>query len=86
MNPTPQSDSRAPLDEAGALLWNVAGLLYVNGQTTRTMVERVKRLAHALGYSAECFPNWGEIVIRIAQLGALSSQKILPVAGPPVVV
>ena len=84
MNPTPQSDSRAPLDEVGALLCNVAGLLYVNGQTTRTMVERVERLAHALGYSAECFPNWGEIVIRIAQSGESHAQKIVPVAGPPV--
>ena len=84
MNPTPQSDSRAPLDEVGALLCRVAGLLYVNGQTTRNMVERVERLAHALGYSAECFPNWGEIVIRIAQSGESHAQKIVPVAGPPV--
>src|SRR5580704_9315847 len=48
------------------------------------MVERVERLAHALGYSAECFPNWGEIVIRIAQSGESHAQKIVPVAGPPV--
>ena len=84
MHPTPQSDSRAPLDEVGALLCRVAGLLYVNGQTTRNMVERVERLAHALGYSAECFPNWGEIVIRIAQSGESHAQKILLVAGSPV--
>jgi uncharacterized membrane protein YjjP (DUF1212 family) len=84
MNPTPQSDSRAPLDEVGALLCRVAALLYVNGQTTRNMIERVERLAQALGYSAECFPNWGEIVIRIAQTGELDAQKIVPVAGPPV--
>ena len=84
MNPTSQSDSRAPLDEVGALLCNVAALLYVNGQTTRSMIERVDGLAHALGYSAECFPNWGEIVIRIAQSGELHAQKIVPVAGPPV--
>ena len=48
------------------------------------MVERVERLAHALGYSAECFPNWGEIVIRIAQSGESHAQKILLVAGSPV--
>jgi len=44
----------------------------------------VERLAYALGYSAECFPNWGEIVIRIAQSGESHAQKIVPVAGPPV--
>ena len=84
MNPTSQSDSRAPLDEVGALLCRVAALLYVNGQTTRSMIERVDGLAHTLGYSAECFPNWGEIVIRIAQSGESHAQKIVPVAGPPV--
>src|SRR6202142_149082 len=84
MNPTSQSDSHAPLDEVEALLCRVAGLLYFNGQTTRSMIERVHGLAHALGYSAECFPNWGGIVIRIAQAGESSARKILPVAGPPV--
>src|SRR6202046_216862 len=84
MNPTSQSDSRAPLDEVGALLCNVAALLYVNGQTTRSMIERVDGLAHALGYSAECFPYWGEIVIRITLSGAPQAQTIVPVAGPPV--
>jgi hypothetical protein len=61
MNLTSQSDSRAPLDEAVALLSRVAALLYLNGQTTRSMIERVDSLAHALGYSAKCFPNWGEL-------------------------
>jgi uncharacterized membrane protein YjjP (DUF1212 family) len=84
MNPTSQSDSRAPLDEVGALLCRVAALLYVNGQTTRSMIERVDGLAHAFGYSAECFPNWGEIVIRVAKLGESQAQTIVPVAGPPV--
>src|SRR6202789_3150928 len=83
MNPTSQSDSHAPLDEVEALLCRVAGLLYVNGQTTRSMIERVHGLAHTLGYSAECFPNWGEIVIRIAR-SSESSAQIVPVAGPPV--
>ena len=84
MNPTSPSDSRAPLEEVAALLCNVAGLLYVNGQTTRSMIERVDGLAHALGYSAECFPYWGEIVIRIEQSGEANAQTIMPVAGPPV--
>ena len=84
MNLTSPSKSRAPLDEIEALLCNVAGLLYVNGQTTHRMIERVERLAHALGYAADCFPNWGEIVICITQSGESGAQKIAPVAGPPV--
>jgi uncharacterized membrane protein YjjP (DUF1212 family) len=84
MNPTSQSDNRAPLEEVGALLCRVAALLYVNGQTTRSMIERVDDLAHALGYSAECFPYWGEIVIRIVESGELHAQTIAPVAGPPI--
>ncbi len=54
MDPTTQTDGRA-LDEAGALLGCAAELLYVNGQTTRTVIERVERLGHALGCSAELF-------------------------------
>ena len=83
MNPTSQSDSHAPLDEVEALLCRVAGLLYVNGQTTRSMIERVHGLAHTLGYSAECFPNWGEIVIRIAQSSESSAQRLFPWRAPP---
>ena len=84
MNPTSPFDSRAPLDEVAALLCNVAGLLYVNGQTTRSMIERVERLAKALGYSAELFPHWGEIIIRVARLGEPNVQRIVPVGGAPV--
>jgi uncharacterized membrane protein YjjP (DUF1212 family) len=84
MHPTTQSESSAALDEVGALLCRVAGLLYVNGQTTRNIVERVERLADALGYSAQCSPSWGEIVIRIAQSGEAHAERIVPVAGPPI--
>ena len=84
MNPTAKPDCRAPLDEVGPLLAHVAGLLYANGQTTRTMIECVERLARALGYSAELFPSWGEIVIRIAQSGESHAQTIVHVAGPPI--
>jgi uncharacterized membrane protein YjjP (DUF1212 family) len=84
MDPTPQSDSRAPLDEVGALLGLATGLLYVNGQTTRGMIERVERLARALGYSAELFPYWGEIIIRVAPSGEPNAQRIMPVGGAPV--
>ena len=81
---TTQPDCRAPLDEVGALLGLAARLLYVNGQTTRNMIESVERLAYALGCSAEVLPNWGELAIRIAPSGASLAQTIVPVAGPPV--
>jgi len=84
MESTPQSDSRTSLNEVGALIGLAARLLYVNGQTTRNMIERLERLAHALGYSAELFPNWGEIVIRIARLDEPNAQTIVPVAAAPV--
>ena len=84
MDPTKQSNSRTPLDEAGALLGLAAGLLYVNGQTTRTIVERVQRLARALGCSAKLLPSWGEIVIHVARLDEPDAQRIVPVSGPPV--
>jgi uncharacterized membrane protein YjjP (DUF1212 family) len=84
MNPTSQSDSRASLDEVATLLSHVVALLYINGQTTRSMIERVGALARTLGYSAECFPYWGEIMIRIARSGESHVQTIVPVAGPPV--
>ena len=84
MDPIPQSDSRASPAEAQAVLRLATKLLYVNGQTTRNMIERMEGLARALGYSAELFPNWGETVIRIAPSGDLGSQTILPVAGAPV--
>jgi uncharacterized membrane protein YjjP (DUF1212 family) len=77
------SDTCAPLDEVGAVLGLATRMLYVNGQTTRNMIERVERLAHALGYSAELFPQWGEIVIRIARLGEPSAEKIVHVAAAP---
>jgi uncharacterized membrane protein YjjP (DUF1212 family) len=83
MDLTTQTDGRA-LDEAGALLGLAAELLYANGQTTRTVVARVEALAHALGYSAKLFPNWGEIMIRIARSGEPNAQKIVLVAGSPV--
>jgi uncharacterized membrane protein YjjP (DUF1212 family) len=84
MDPTKQSDSRTPLDEAGALLGLAAGLLYVNGQTTRTIIERVQRLAGALGCSAKLLPSWGEIMIHVARLDEPDAQRIVPVSGPPV--
>ena len=84
MNSTTQSESRAPMDEVGALLGLAAQLLYVNGQTTRNVIERIERLARALGYSAELFPHWGEIVIRVAGLDEPNAQKIIPVGGAPV--
>ncbi len=84
MNSTTQSESRAPMDEVGALLGLAARLLYVNGQTTRTMIERVEGLARALGYSAALFPHWGQIVILVARLDEPNAQKIVPVGDAPV--
>lgn len=84
MDSTTQSKSHAPVDEVGALLAVAAQLLYVNGQTTRNLIEHIERLAYALGYSAELFPHWGEIVVRIARLDRPNAQKIVPVGGAPV--
>ena len=80
-----QPDPRAPTDpgeprvEPAAALDVVtlaAALLFVNGQTTRRMIDAVTRLASALGFTAAVFPRWGELTLRLESRNAQSSTTI----------
>jgi uncharacterized membrane protein YjjP (DUF1212 family) len=42
-----------------------ARLLFVNGQTTERTVTAPERLGQELGFRANLFPRWGELVVRI---------------------
>ena len=80
-----QAEPRAPTDpgeprvEPAAALDVVtlaAALLFVNGQTTRRMIDAVTRLASALGFTAAVFPRWGELTLRLESRNAQSSTTI----------
>jgi uncharacterized membrane protein YjjP (DUF1212 family) len=40
-------------------------LLFENGQTTRRTIESARRVAAALGFSAEVYLGWGEVIISL---------------------
>ena len=55
------TDPQAALD----LISISARLLFVNGQTTKKMVEAVEHVAHSLGVRVSVFPRWDELTLRI---------------------
>jgi uncharacterized membrane protein YjjP (DUF1212 family) len=72
------------LDDAGALLGLAAQLLYVNGQTTRNIVERVREVGRAMGYSVALFPSWGQLAIRLETVDESKTEKIIAFDSSPV--
>jgi uncharacterized membrane protein YjjP (DUF1212 family) len=47
------------------LVLRAAELLFVNGQTTETLVQATRRLARALGFFAVVFPRWGDLTVEL---------------------
>jgi uncharacterized membrane protein YjjP (DUF1212 family) len=72
------------LDDAGALLSLAAQLLYVNGQTTRNVVERVQQVGRAIGYSAALLPSWSPLIIRLEGVDGTKAEKIIAFDSSPV--
>src|ERR1700735_688958 len=72
------------LDDAGALLSLAAQLLYVNGQTTRNVVERVQQVGRAIGYSAALLPSWSLLIIRLEGVDGTKAEKIIAFDSSPV--
>jgi uncharacterized membrane protein YjjP (DUF1212 family) len=65
--PSPNIQRGKRLEPAAALdlISTSAKLLFENGQTTERMVAASEQLAQALGFRANVFPRWGELVLRI---------------------
>jgi uncharacterized membrane protein YjjP (DUF1212 family) len=72
------------LDDASALLGLAAQLLYINGQTTRNVVERVQQVGRAIGYSAARFPDWGQLIVRLEAVDGTKTEKIIAFDSSPV--
>ena len=50
--------------ELAPLLWRVARLLYINGQTTQRLVDDTTRLARAWGLAWEVLPQFDSLTCR----------------------
>ena len=72
-----------PLDDASALLGLAARLLYANGHSTRSVIERVEQLGRSIGYSAALFPSWAQLIVRLKALDETRTEKILIIESPP---
>jgi uncharacterized membrane protein YjjP (DUF1212 family) len=77
MNPSP-SDSRQqrPLPVTLEFLSATARLLFVNGQTTESVVQAAARAGHALGFRVAVAPSWGELVLRVEGDGGERCETI----------
>jgi uncharacterized membrane protein YjjP (DUF1212 family) len=64
---SPATGAGKRLDPASVLelVLTSAKLLFINGQTTERTVTAPERLAQELGFRADLFPRWGELVVRI---------------------
>ena len=83
MDATHQSLPPVPLDDASALLGLAARLLYANGHSTRSVIERVEQLGRSIGYSAALFPSWAQLIVRLKALDETRTEKILIIESPP---
>jgi uncharacterized membrane protein YjjP (DUF1212 family) len=75
-----RSDLHAGIQPDPAAVLNLvltsAKLLFVNGQTTRTIVGVVEKLGDSLGVRAVVFPRWGELTVRIEDAVGSHSDTI----------
>ena len=55
-------------------------MLFVNGQTTETLVRATRRLAGTLGFSAIVVPRWGELTVVLES--AAGRQVLIADATP----
>src|SRR6202012_2720159 len=62
------------------LVLRAAELLFINGQTTETLVQATRRLPKALGFSAVVFPRWGELAVEFESAGG--RQLLIAEATP----
>jgi uncharacterized membrane protein YjjP (DUF1212 family) len=60
---------------------DAAVLLFENGQTTERTVESARKVAAALGFAAEVYLRWGEVLIRL-EGGVAAAQERVFAAAP----
>jgi len=59
---------------------DAAVLLFENGQTTERTVEGARRVATVLGFEADVFLRWGEVLIRLERSEAGSTERVIAAA------
>jgi uncharacterized membrane protein YjjP (DUF1212 family) len=59
---------------------DAAVLLFENGQTTKRTVEGARRVAAALGFDADVFLRWGEVLIRFERGEVRSPDRVIAAA------
>jgi uncharacterized membrane protein YjjP (DUF1212 family) len=70
----------SPATAPANIVLRAAELLFVNGQTTETLVQATHRLAEALGFSAVVLPRWGELTV---ELGSADGRQLLIADATP---
>ena len=55
---------------------DAAVLLFENGQTTERTIDDARRLAKSLGFGADVFLRWGELIIRLTGDAAVQERVI----------
>lgn len=69
--------------ELAPLLWRVAKLLYVNGQTTQRLVDDTTRLARAWGLAWEVLPQFDSLTCRWRALDSTESWQTEILSASP---
>jgi len=62
------------------LIADAATLLFENGQTTERTLDDARRLAKSLGFGADIFLRWGELIVRLT--GDAAAQERVIAAAP----